>query len=77
MEGEEFLIEGRFDELVTGAKAQAQGVTPQQQQAAAFFDLIATLARKRGAKRVDIASGPDGELSVSYDFEGLNGCDEA
>jgi hypothetical protein len=63
--------------VIDSIKAQAQGVTPQQQQAAAFFDLIATLARKRGAKRVDIASGPDGELSVSYDFEGLNGCDEA
>jgi hypothetical protein len=63
--------------VIDSIKAQAQGVTPQQQQTAAFFDLIASLARKRGAKRVDIASGPDGELSVSYDFEGLNGCDGA
>lgn len=60
--------------VIDSIKARSAGVTPQQQQAAAFFDLIAALAKRQGAKRVDIASGPEGGLSVGYDFEGLDGC---
>jgi hypothetical protein len=63
--------------VIDSIKSQVQGVTPEQEQTAAFFNLIVICARHRGAKRVDIAIGHDGELSVSYDFEGLGGCDEA
>ena len=63
--------------VMDSLKAQTTGVTPQQQQAAAFFDLIAAMAKKRGAKRVCIQSGPSGELGVDYDFEGISGCDDA
>jgi hypothetical protein len=55
-------------------KAQMQGVTPSQQNLAAYCDLIAALAKRCGAKRVSVCVTTDGAVSVDYDFEGLEGC---